>query len=354
MSFPLRDVVYIRIFHSAVFNFGNHKTMHNNTVKLLLPATMARASWDVVKGRADIEAVPFESNLPTPEFHALLDDVHGIALGLTPFADAELQAASNLRVVARIGVGYDNVDVPALTARNIPLMVTGIANSPSVAEKALFFMLALAKRGAAMHGMVRDGRWADRFKDLPVDLFEKTVLVVGFGRIGTRISNVCAALGMTVLVYDPYVTAEAITAAGCVPIDELDDALGRADFVTIHCPRNSETNGMFNATRLARMKPSSYLVNTARGGIVDEVDLHAALTQSVIAGAGLDVFDQEPPLPDNPLPGLSTVITAPHMAGVTAEALERMCVAAVQNLLDVLDGKPNMDHVINKEAIAQS
>ena len=328
--------------------------MHNNKMKLLVPATMARAGWDVVKGRADIEAIPFEFNLSTSAFHALLGDVHGIALGLTPFAEAELQAAPNLRVVARIGVGYDNVDVPTLTARNIPLMVTGIANSPSVAEKALFFMLALAKRGAAMHAMVRDGRWADRFNDFPLDLFEKTVLVVGFGRIGTRISNACLALGMTVLVYDPYVAAEAITAAGCVPVGDLDDALGRVDFVTIHCPRNTETNGMFNAARFARMKPSAYLVNTARGGIVDEVALNAALTGGSIAGAGLDVFDQEPPLPDNPLPGLPNVITAPHMAGVTAEALDRMCAAAVQNLLDVLDGKPNMDHVINKEVISRS
>ena len=111
---------------------------------------------------------------------------------------------------------------------------------------------------------------------------------------------------------------------------------------------------MLNAARFARMKQSAYLVNTARGGIVDEVALHLALTEGTIAGVGLDVFDQEPPLPDNPLPGLPNVITAPHMAGVTAEALDRMCVATVQNLLDVLDGNPNMDHVINKEVIAKS
>jgi D-3-phosphoglycerate dehydrogenase len=328
--------------------------MQNMATKLLLPATMPRAGWDAIKGRADIEAIPFESNLPTAAFHTLLDDAFGIALGLTPFAGAELQAAPNLRVVARIGVGYDNVDVAALSARNIALMVTGVANSPSVAEKALFFMLELAKRGAAMHSIVRDGRWEERFGTLPVDLYGKTLLVVGFGRIGTRISNACLALGMTVLVYDPYVAAETISAAKCVPVDQLDAALGRADFVTIHCPKNSETSGMFDAARIARMQPSAYLVNTARGGIVDEADLHTALTAGVIAGAGLDVFDPEPPLPDNPLPSLPNVVTAPHMAGVTAEALDRMCVAAVQNLLDVLDGEPNMDHVINKEVFARS
>ncbi len=305
------------------------------------------------RGRADIEAAPFDFNISTSAFHALLRDAHGIALGLTAFGAAELQAAPDLRVVARIGVGYDNVDVPALTARNVPLMVTGIANSPSVAEEALYFMLELAKRGAAMHAMVRDKHWTDRFNNFPHDLFGKTVLVVGFGRIGTRISRACLALGMNVLVYDPYADAPAISAAGCVPVDSLDGALGRADFVTIHCPRNSETNGMFDAARFVQMKSSAYLVNTARGGIVDEGALHAALTKGTIAGAALDVLDQEPPSPDNPLPGMPNVITAPHMAGVTAEALERMCVATVQNLLDVLDGKPNMDHVVNKEALAQ-
>ena len=321
-------------------------------MKLLLPSAIARAGWDVAKARADIEAIPYEVNMPTSAFHALLGDAHGVGLGLTPFAEAELQAAPNLRAVARIGVGYDSVDVAALTKHNIPLMVTGTANSPSVAEHALFFMLALAKRDAALHAMVRDGRWTERFNERPVDLFGKTVLVVGFGRIGTRISKACLALGMTVLVYDPYVEVGAVTAAGCDPVDELDAALGRADFVTVHCPKSSETIGMFNAARLACMKPSAYLVNTARGGIVDEAALHSALTEGTIAGAGLDVFDQEPP-PDVALAALPNVITAPHMAGVTVEAFERMSVATVQNLLDVLDGKPNMDHVINKEVFAQ-
>ena len=229
----------------------------SNKMKLLLPSTMARAGWDVVKARADIEAVPFEQNMPTTAFHALLRDAHGVALGLTPFAEPELKASPNLRVVARHGVGYDTVDVPALTRRNIPLMVTGIANSPSVAEQALFFMFALAKRGAAMHAMVRDGRWADRLSELPVDLFGKTVLVIGFGRIGSRLAKVCLALGMSVLVYDPYVSAQAVKVAGCTSVADLDAALPRADFVTVHCPKSKETIDMFDAARLTRMKSSA-------------------------------------------------------------------------------------------------
>ena len=319
--------------------------------KLLLPAMMSRAGWDVVKNRDDVEAVAYEYSVSTSAFHALLRDVHGVALGLTPFGEAELQAAPSLRVVARHGVGYDSVDVAALTRHNIPLMVTGIANSPSVAEQALFFMLTLAKRGAAMHAMVRDARWADRLSALPVDLFGKTLLVVGFGRVGTRVAKACLALGMTVLVFDPYVKTDLIAAAGCTAVSELDAALPRADFVTIHCPKTDETQGMFNAQRLARMKRTAYLVNTARGGIIDEAALHSALTGGALAGAGLDVFDREPPSPDNPLLVLSEVCLAPHMAGVTKESFDRMAVAVATNLLDLLDGKPNLDHVVNKEVL---
>lgn len=326
--------------------------MPDDRIKLLFPATMPSAGWEVAGARSDIDAVPFELNLPSPVFHGLLADAYGVGLGVTPFGEDELRAAPKLRAVARIGVGYDSVDVAALTKRNIPLMVTGTANSPSVAEQALFFMLELAKRGAMLHAMVRDGRWSERFSALPFDLFGKTVLVVGFGRIGTRVCASCLALGMKVLVYDPYVSAMDVAGAGASAVDDLDAAMRDADFVTIHCPKNSETIGMFNTTRIACMKSSAYLVNTARGGIVDEVALHAALTQGVIAGAGLDVFDEEPPQQDNPLPGLPNVISAPHMAGVTVEALDRMVIATVQNLLDVLDGKPNMDHVVNKGVFA--
>ena len=327
--------------------------MANTRKKLLLPSTMARAGWDVLEKRRDVEAISYDASMPTAAFHALLADADGVALSLTAFSDAELRAAPKLRVVARHGVGYDAVDVAALTRRGIPLMVTGIANSPSVAEQALCFMLALAKRGARLHEMVRDGHWADRLvEELPVDLFGKTLLVIGFGRIGTRIARACLALGMTVRVYDPYVAAAAITAAGCVPESDLDAALPRADFVTIHCPKTPETVGMFNATRLARMKSTAYLVNTARGGIIDETALHKALTTGVIRGAGLDVFEREPIAPDNPLPSLPNVLTAPHMAGVTKESFDRMATAVANNLLEVLDGKPNPDHVVNKAVLA--
>jgi D-3-phosphoglycerate dehydrogenase len=325
-----------------------------NTRKLLLPAVMARAGWDLLAKRGDVQAVPFDVNTPTTAFHALLADAEGVALIATPFGEAEIRAGPRLRVVARLGAGYDRVDVPALTRHGILLMVTGDANSPSVAEQALHFMLEFAKRGAALNAMVREHRWMDRWAEpLPVDLFRKTLLVVGFGRTGTRIAKACVALGMTVRVYDPYVEPVAIASAGCMPEGDLDAALPHADFVTLHCPKTPETLAMFNAARLARMKPTAYLVNTARGGIVDQAALHAALTTGVIRGAALDVFDREPPERDDPLLALPNVIAAPHLAGVTKESFERMAVSAVTNLLSVLDGKPNAENVVNQEVLAR-
>lgn len=325
--------------------------MTTNRKKILLPNNLARAGWDQLQGRDDIEAVSFSNTIKPEELRAALGDAVGIALSATPFTAAELDAAPKLEVVARVGVGYDAVEVPALTRRRVPLFVSGTANSVSVAEKAMFLMLTLAKRGAMMDALVREGRWWDKFKDVPVDLWQKTVLVVGFGRIGTRTAKRCLGMEMKVVVYDPYVSADAIRAAGCEPASDLDAALARADFVTIHCPKTKETVGLINAARLRRMKPTAILVNTARGGIVDEPALEAALKTGQIAGAGIDVFAKEPAAVDHPLLKLPNVVVAPHVAGVTVESRDRMAITTVQNILSMLDGKPIRENVINKEVL---
>jgi len=326
----------------------------SNKKRVLVPHLLGKAGSDLLKAREDVDVVVFPNMITSEDFNTLLrqhDEVNGVILGLTQFGESECQSAHGLQVVARIGVGYDTVDVPALTRRRVPLMVAGTANSPSVAEQAMHFIMALAKRGAEMHALVRGNRWGDRMINVPVDLIDKTVLIVGFGRIGTRTAKRCQAMEMTVLIYDPYAPATSVRAAGYEPVSDLDAALPRADFVTIHCPKTPETVGMFNAARLARMKPSSYLVNTARGGIIDETALHAALTGGIIAGAGLDVFDLEPTPVDNPLLKLTNVISAPHMAGVTVESIERMAEQTARNVLSVFDGKPIRQNVINTEVL---
>jgi D-3-phosphoglycerate dehydrogenase / 2-oxoglutarate reductase len=325
--------------------------MATNKRKVMLPHTMGQQGVDLIKAREDIETVVYPTGISQADLLPLLADCSGIALSVTPFRQTEMDAAPAIQVVARIGVGYDAVEVPALTARGVPLMVAGTANSISVAEQAFHLMIALAKKNAALDRLVRTGQWGDRHGGLPIELSGKTVLIVGFGRIGTRSARRCLGFEMTVLIYDPYIDPEKVTAAGCEPVSDLDAALPRADFVSIHCPKNAETIGLFNAARLSRMKKGAFIVNTARGGIIDEPALYAALKSGQIAGAGLDVFEEEPTAVNNDLLTLDTVIASPHMAGVTVEAVAAMAIVTAQNILSVLDGDPNRDNVINKEVL---
>jgi D-3-phosphoglycerate dehydrogenase / 2-oxoglutarate reductase len=323
--------------------------MASNRKKVLVPHTMGKEGTELLRARDDIEMEIYSATISQAELLPILSDAAGIALSGTPYKQAEMDASPAMQVVARIGVGYDAVEVPALTMRRVPLMVAGTANSTSVAEHAFHLMMALAKRSTALDGMVRKGTWADRHGGLPMELSGKTALIVGFGRIGTRSARRCQGFDMNVLIYDPYVPAEKITEAGCERITDLDAALSRADFVSIHCPKNTETVGMFNAARFARMKRGAFIVNTARGGIIDELAQHAALSSGHLAGAGLDVFDMEPTPVNNTLLQLDTVITSPHMAGVTTESVAGMARVTAENILSVLDGNPNRNNAINPE-----
>ncbi len=325
--------------------------MASNRKKVMVPHTMGKEGVALLERRDDIEVVIFPANIAQADLLPMLSDIAGIALGGTPYRRPEMDASPAMEVVARIGVGYDTVEVPALTARRVPLMVAGTANSTSVAEHAFHLMMALAKRSQELDAMVHQGAWADRHGGLPMELAGKTVLIIGFGRIGTRSARRCQGFDMNVLIYDPYVPAEKITGAGGERVTDLDAALPRADFVSIHCPKNPETVGMFNAARFARMKRGAFIVNTARGGIIDEPALHQALTSGYLAGAGLDVFEKEPTPVNNALLQLHNVITSPHMAGVTTESVAGMAVVTAENILSVLDGKPNRDNLINQEAL---
>ncbi|MGJ5067137.1 hydroxyacid dehydrogenase [Bradyrhizobium sp. SZCCHNS3002] len=325
-----------------------------NKNKILVTESFSAKGRALLAARDDVEMIEFPNMISAADFSVLLAShapVHGVALGATRFGEPELVAAGDMKVVTRIGVGFDAVDVPALSRHKVPLMVAGTANSPSVAEQALFMMLTLAKRANEMHAMVKDGTWGSRLGVLPFDLYGKTVLIIGFGRIGTRTAKRCLAMEMQVLVYDPYKPAADITAAGCEPVTDLDAALPRADFVSIHCPKTPETIGLFNAARLRLMKPTAYLINTARGGLIDEAALYDALASGRLAGAGLDVFEQEPPPVGHALHMLPNVIMAPHVAGVTREAVDRMSEQTARNILSVLDGVPIRQNVINQDVL---
>lgn len=329
---------------------GVRQTM-KNTKMLLVPDFMREAGLEMLRARQDIETVVYPALIAPDAFHRLLPQASGVALSATRFGRPESDASPALEVAARIGVGFDAVDIPALTERRIPLMIAGTANSTSVAEHAVFMMMAVAKRALELHVRTRDGQWYERKNGLPRELSGATVLVVGFGRIGSRTAPRCAAFGMHVLVHDPYVPAETIASAGFEPAADLDAALARADYVTIHCPRNKETLGLFGSDRLGRMKQGAVLVNTARGGIVEEAALLDALQSGHLAGAGLDVMAQEPQGPGNPVLQLPNVICSPHVAGVTVEAMDAMCVMTARNMLSVLDGAPIRENVVNQEVL---
>jgi D-3-phosphoglycerate dehydrogenase len=315
----------------------------------MLPHVMGQQGIDIVQARDDIETIIYPTGITQAELLPRLTDCAGIALSVTPFGQPEMDASPAMQVVARIGVGYDAVAVPALTARRVPLMVAGTANSVSVAEQAFHLMITLAKRARRMDSLVREGKWLDRHQELPIELADKTVLIIGFGRIGTRSARRCQGFDMQVLVFDPYIDQAKISAAGCEPVTDLDTALPRADFVSIHCPKTPTTLNLINAARLAKMKPGAFLVNTARGGIINEAALYDALHSGHLAGAGLDVFDMEPTPIDNKLLSLDNVVSSPHMAGVTVEAVQAMAVVTARNILSVLDGHPNRDNTINPE-----
>jgi D-3-phosphoglycerate dehydrogenase len=325
-----------------------------NKKRVLHTDTMGKSGLAILKKREDVEAIPFSNFISPADYQAMLKQhapVSGVILGGTSFGAAEQKAAGQLQVIARTGVGYDAIDIPAMTKAKVPVMIAGTANSPSVAEHAMYFMLTLARKGPELSAMVKENRWKERMKPEYVssDMFEKTVLVIGFGRIGSRQAKRCQAMECKVLVYDPYVKPEAIKAAGCEPVANLDEALPRADFITIHCPKTPETIGMFNLKRMKAMKRTAYLVSTARGGIIDEKDLHTALSDGTLPAAALDVFDKEPPDADNPLFKLPNLICSPHIAGVTNEALERMAQQAALNVLSVFDGSPRKENAVNPE-----
>ena len=276
---------------------------------------------------------------------------HAIIAWEVPVTRAIIDAADDLCVVSRHGVGYDSVDVARLTERGIPLTITINGNALSVAEHTLYLILALAKRGFAFDQAVKRGDFDIRATLRGAEVDGKSLLIVGFGRTGSQVARFARAFDMQVFAYDPYIDQSLITAAGCTPVDDYQATLADMDVVTLHCPQTEETRDMVGERELDAMKPSAYLINCARGGIVEEQALRAALMNNTIAGAGLDVFAREPLPADDPLLALNNLITSPHVAGVTLDAEIRMATSAVRNVLAAFDGTLDRSVVVNSEVL---
>jgi len=277
-------------------------------------------------------------------------DAHGFLVRTAEIPASVINAGNVLKVIARHGVGYDNIDMRAATARKIPVCITPRANALSVAEHVLALMLTLAKRIIPFDVATRKNEWDIRNSYSAFDLDGKTLGILGMGRIGMLVCQKAqAAFNMKILAYDPLVPREAMEQAGAKVV-AIPEILKTSDFVTLHVPSMPATKGMIGAEQLKQMKRSAYLINCARGPIVDEAALVKALKDGTIAGAGLDVFDPEPPKADNPLFKLSNVVLSPHSAGLTVECVIRMATHAAQAIIDVLEGR-QPEGVINPEAL---
>jgi D-3-phosphoglycerate dehydrogenase len=256
-----------------------------------------------------------------------------------PITAQAVRAGKRLRVVARHGVGLDYIPVDVCTELGIPVTFTPDANTESVAEHVIGSMLSLAHRMAPADRAIRRGNWSWRDSNIGLDLFGRTLGIIGFGRIGSRVAEVASqAFRMPVLVHDPYLPAN-FSAAHGVTRASLDELLIKSDFVTLHAPLTPETRHLLNSARIGSMKRGSFLINAARGGLVETAALAKALSTHHLAGAALDVLEDEPPKPDNPLLGLENVLITPHSAALTEEAMSRMGMTAAEDIVRVLRGE---------------
>ncbi len=292
------------------------------------------AGIELLRGREDIDLV----HLPEPSAEAIareLPEAWALLLRARRLEPEHWRGARNLALVARHGVGCDNLPLAELHAAGVTVAITADANAVSVAEHALMMMLALSRRAMAYDRAVREGRFAFRETQAARDLAGGTLLIVGLGRIGRRVAERARAFGMEVLGHDPV----AAGIEGVERVADLDAALGRADVVTLHLPREPGAPPLLDAARLGRCKAGAILINVARGGLVDEAALVAALDAGQIGGAGLDVFVEEPVPTDHPLLGRGDVLLSPHSAAMTRQGARRMAVDAAENILASLDGR---------------
>jgi D-3-phosphoglycerate dehydrogenase len=274
-----------------------------------------------------------------------LDSIPAALAGSEPYTRKVFEAFPKLKAVARVGVGYDAVDVRAATDHGVVVCTTPGTNQDSVAEHCFMLILALARNLIRQHVPISQGKWA-RSANLPIR--GKTLGLVGLGRIGKAMTTRALAFGLKVIAYDPFPDNAFADRYG-VRLVSLDDLLRQADYVSLHLPAMAGTHKLINAERLALMKPTAFLINTARGAVVDERALYEALRDKKIAGAGLDVFEEEPPLPDNPIVKLDNVVMTAHTAGVDTQSRDDMARKAAECIAAISRGEWPTECVVNPE-----
>jgi D-3-phosphoglycerate dehydrogenase / 2-oxoglutarate reductase len=279
----------------------------------------------------------------------VLPKYDGVTLRRGKLDSEVLKKCKNLKVIARHGVGYDNVDINHLKKNNITLLVTHNSTSTSPAEHIMFMILNIYKGRDMFDQMVRNGNFHKAIHlqiDDNFELFDKKILIIGFGRIGKKLIKKCLGFDMNVLVYDPYVDEENIKSLGGKKIIDLEKALREIDILSMSVPLTDDTRNMISYKQISLMKKNAIIINVSRGGVVNESDLNTALDKNIISFAGLDVFEKEPPDTNNPLLKNKRVLLSPHAATFTKECLENMSLETAQNVINFFNGKIEKTKII--------
>lgn len=305
-----------------------------------------------VKMLREAEGITFDlvEEVSEPSYAPLIDKADALILRTQPMTEETVERAARLRLVSRHGVGYDAVDVEALNDRKIALCVVGDVNTSAVAEHTMMLMLAATKRVLRADTAVRDrSRWGWRNRLEACELAGKTLLLLGYGRIGRQVAKLALAFDMRVIAYDPWLEGHGWPDGPVRPVSDLPTALAQADVISLHMPPSEKP--VLGRLELAHVKPGAVLINTARGGIVSETALVEALKDGRIGAAGIDVFLDEPPEAGHPLLAFDQVVFSPHIAGLTAEGAERLAMHSVQNVLDFFAGRLDPALIVNAKSL---
>ena len=293
-------------------------------------------------------------NLEINSLKKELQEVDGIVLRTAELKENVLSKCKNLKIIARHGVGYDNVDIKFLNKNNIALGITGTSNAVSVAEHVMTMFLYLTKKINISDSLVKKGDFIKK-NTLPsfFELYNKNILILGFGRIGRELAKRCLSFDTKVYVFDPFIDNEIIKQHNCIPIESKEEGIRVADYISIHMPLNEKTKNFISYDEFKISKNNLILVNTARGGIINEEALFQALKSKSILGAGLDVFENEPPIKNHPLLSLNNILLTPHNAALTLECRTRMSIEACENIIYFLNKnrKLNDKNIVNSNLI---
>ncbi len=279
-------------------------------------------------------------NLEAQNIKSKISNCDAISIRTAKLSGELINCSKNLKIISRHGVGYDNIDLKASKEKNITLAITATANAIAVAEHVFFMLLNIAKRKSMYDDSVKSGNFSNRNK-LPktIEIWNKNILIAGFGRIGQCLIKRCKGFEMNVFVYDPFVSKEVVESLGGKKVENLEDSIKNMDAVSLHVPLNDKTKNLINYNLLRTMKKNCIIINAARGGVINEIDLDRALNENLIFGAGLDVFEKEPPDQNNPLLKNKKVFLSPHTAAFTEECMVRMGKETIQNIIDFFEKK---------------